>query len=434
MIRRIRNLNTYLSLTAPEAFIAVPRRWLSRGLRTFPAFRNRNYRIYFSGQFVSLAGSWLQTVAQGWLVFELTHSAFWVGFVIALSSLPVLFFGVLAGVVVDRFNTKTILYVTQALPMIFAAILGFLTLSGRADIFTISVIAFLLGLVNAFDVPARQTFTAEMVEYRHLSSAIVLNAAAFNGSRIIGPSLAGISIALLGVGGTFLINAASFIAVLISLWRIRVDASPPDTQAHPLTALREGLRYTFSRPDLRLIMFTVACVSIFGWSYIAILPVIAGDVFRQDATGLGYLYTAIGFGALTATVLISLFLSRLGPAPFILGGNIAIVGILVAFSYTANFRVALALMFLAGLALMVQMSVMNNTVQHSIDHALRGRVMSIFVTMFRGMSPVGAFLMGWLGDAVGPMWAVRLMAIPLVGTAVLLGARRRLIRHHARHV
>ncbi len=433
MIHKIKNLHSYLFTTAPETFIAIPRRVLSRGLGTFPAFRDRNYRIYFSGQFISLAGSWLQTVAQGWLVFELTHSAFWVGFVTALSSLPVLFFGIFAGVIVDRFNTKRLLYITQALPMIFAALLGVLTLSGIATIFNISVIAFLLGFVNALDVPSRQTFTAKMMDRKHLASAIVLNAAAFNGSRIIGPSLAGISIALVGVGGTFLINAVSFIAVLISLWRIRVDASPPDTHAHPVTALREGLRYTFSRPDLRLIMVTVACVSIFGWSYIAILPVIAGAIFHEGATGLGHMYTAIGFGAVTATILVSLYLSRVGPTRFILGGNIAITAVLLLFSFVTNFTIGLILMFFAGLALLAQMAVMNSTVQHSIDNAFRGRVMSIYVTMFRGMSPIGALLIGYLGDAISPQWAIRLMAIPLAGTVVLLVARRHLIRPHTRH-
>lgn len=434
MIHKIRNLHSYLFTTAPETFIAIPRRLLSQGLGAFPAFQDRNYRIYFSGQFISLAGSWLQTVAQGWLVFELTHSAFWAGFVTALSAVPVLFFGVFAGVIVDRFNTKTLLYITQICPMIFSAALGILTLSGRADLFNISVIAFLLGIINALDVPARQTFTAKMMDRAELASAIVLNAAAFNGSRIIGPSLAGISIALVGVGGTFLINAASFIAVIVSLARLRVDASPPDTHAHPVIALMEGLRYTFSRRDLRLIMFTVACVSIFGWSYIAILPVIAGDIFRQDAAGLGQMYTAIGFGAVSATILISLYLSRWGPARFIIGGNIAITAILLVFSFVDDFRIALALMFLAGLALLAQMSVMNSAVQHSIDNAFRGRVMSIYVTAFRGMSPIGAMLIGWLGDAVSPQWAIRLMVLPLAGVAVLLIIKRRMIpRHHILH-
>lgn len=430
VIKKIKNLNNYLFTTAPETFAAIPRRFLRRGVAAFPAFADRNYRIYFTGQFISLAGSWLQQVAQGWLVFELTHSAFWVGFVMALSSLPVLFFGVFAGVVVDRFNTKGLLYITQVAPLILAAMLGVLTLAGMATIFNISVIAFLFGLVNALDVPSRQTFTAKMMDRSRLASAIALNAAAFNGSRIIGPSFAGISIALVGVGGTFLINAASFVAVIISLWLIRVDAQPPDTHSHPVTALKEGLRYTFSRADLRLIMFTVACVSIFGWSYIAILPVIAGDIFRQDATGLGHMYTAIGFGAVTATVLVSLYLPRWGPVRFIVGGNAAIIAVLLAFSFVTHFSLALALMFLAGLALLAQMSVMNTTVQHSIDGNFRGRVMSIYVTMFRGMSPIGALLIGWLGDAVGPMWAVRLMALPLIATSVLLFRKRGLLPRH----
>lgn len=433
MIHKIKNLNSYLFETAPETFIGIPRRLLSRGLGAFPAFQDRNYRLYFCGQFISLAGSWLQQVAQGWLVFELTHSAFWVGFVTAMSSLPVLFFGVFAGVVVDRFNTKTLLYISQVLPMLFSAILGVLTLLGLATITNISVLALLMGFVNALDVPSRQTFTAKMMDRKHLASAIVLNAAAFNGSRIIGPSIAGICIALIGVGGTFIINAASFIAVIVSLMFIRVDASPPDTHAHPITALKDGLSYTFSRPDLRLIMFTVACVSIFGWSYIAILPVIAGDIFHEDAAGLGHMYTAIGFGAVTTTILISLYLQRWGPARFIIGGNSAITAILLAFSFVTDFSLGLVLMFLAGLALLAQMSVMNSTVQHSIDGSLRGRVMSIYVTAFRGMSPIGAFLIGWLADILSPQWAIRLMALPLAGVTVLLVMNRRLIPHTREH-
>ena len=420
MIHKIKNLNRYLVTTAPELFATVPLRWFKRGLGAFPAFKERNYRIYFAGQFLSLIGSWLQVVAQGWLVFELTHSAFWVGFVTALSSLPVLFFGLIGGVVVDRFDTKKILYITQVLPMVFAAILGFLTLTGNISLLHISVLAFLLGVVNALDVPARQTFTAKMIERRSLASAIVLNSAAFNGSRIIGPSFAGLSIALIGIGGTFVVNAASFLAVIGSLVLIRADTAPPETHPHPVAALKEGIRYTLSRRGLRLIMVTVALTSIFGWSYAAILPVIAGAVFHRGAEGLGQLYTAVGVGALCSTLLVSLFLHRLGPRPFMLGGSVLVTLALAAFSFVGRFDAGLGLMFLTGLGLMAQMSVMQTTVQHSINDAVRGRVMSIYVTMFRGMAPFGAFLIGYLGDAASPQWAIRLMALPLGITAAVL--------------
>lgn len=427
MINKIKNLNSYLAQTAPELFVAVPFRWFRRGLGAFPAFEDPNYRFYFTGQFVSLVGSWLQVVAQGWLVFELTRSAFWVGFVTALSSLPVLFFGLIGGVIVDRFNTKKILYITQFLPMLFASILGVLTLSGTVSLFFISVLAFLLGVVNALDVPARQTFTAKMMERRRLASAIVLNAAAFNGSRIIGPSFAGLSIALIGVGGTFLVNAASFLAVIASLAMIRADTRPPDAHPHPVTALKEGIRYTFSRRDLRLIMMTVALVSIFGWSYAAILPVIAGNVFHRGAGGLGHLYTAGGLGGLCSVLLVSFFLGRLGPRPFMIGGNILVAVALISFSFVERFDLGLILMFLTGLGLLAQMSVMQTTVQHSISDEVRGRVMSIYVTMFRGTAPFGAFLIGYLGEYAGPQWAIRLMALPILATAAVLVAKHGLI-------
>ncbi len=427
MIQRLKKLNNYLVWPTPEMSFALPRRWIKSGLGAFPAFRQRQYRIYFSGQFVSLTGSWLQIVAQGWLVFELTHSAFWVGFVNALSSLPILLFGIIGGVIVDRFNTKKILYFTQTLPMLFAGILGLLTILEIITLYHIAVLAFLLGMVNALDVPARQTFVAEIMERRRLASAIVLNAAAFNGSRIIGPSFAGLAIALIGLGGTFLVNAVSFLAVIVSLAFIRADTPAPETHPHPITAMKEGLSYTFSRPDLRLIILVVALISVFGWSYAAILPVIAADVFGQGASGLGYLYTAVGLGALCATLTISFFLPRVGPAPFILGGNVLLGLMLLSFSFVSHFGVGLGLMFFIGLALLAQMSVMQSIVQHAIHDSVRGRVMSIYVTFFRGTAPFGALLIGYLGEALGPQWAVRLMALPTLATAAILIRKRRLL-------
>lgn len=427
MINKIKNLNSYLVQTAPELFIAVPFRWFRRGLGAFPAFEDRNYRLYFIGQLISLTGSWLQIVAQGWLVFQLTHSAFWVGVVAALSSLPVLFLALIGGVIVDRFNTKRILYATQLLPMLFAAILGALTLSGFVTILHIAILAFLLGVVNALDVPARQTFVAEMVERRRLASAIALNAAAFNSSRILGPSVAGILIALVGTGGTFLINAASFIAVILSLMWIRINVAPPREHPHPIAAIKEGLAYTFSRRDLRLIITVVPLVSIFGWGYAAILPVIASEVFGQGAVGLGYLHTAVGFGALAATLLVSVLIHRLGPRPFIIGGNALLAASLLTFSFTSAFGLGLGTLFLTGFALIAQLSVMQSAVQHSIRDSIRGRVMGIYVMMFRGTMPFGAFLAGYLGGRFGSQWAVRLMALPLLVTVAVLVAKRGLI-------
>lgn len=431
MIKRLLSKTEYIKSVAPDVFFATPQRWFRRGLDTFPAFEDRNYRRYFLGQIISLAGSWLQVVAQGWLVFELTHSVFWVGFVSALSSLPVLFFGLFAGVIVDRFDTKKILYLTQILPMIFAGILGALTIFHVVTLFWISLLAFLLGVVNALDVPARQTFVARMMERKRLASAIVLNAAAFNSSRIIGPSLAGVAIALIGVGGTFLINAVSFIAVIFSLMLISVHAAPEEKEhPHPIIAIKQGLMYTFSRRELRFIMIMVAVGSIFGWSYAAILPVIAADVFHRDAAGLGSLYTAVGLGALAATLLISLFLERAGPRLFIIGGNALLACSLIAFSFVHDFAMGLALMFLTGFALIAQFSVMNSVVQHAIHDSMRGRVMSIYVMMFRGMGPFGALLLGFLGEYYGPQFGMRLMALPVAATAAILVLKRHILPQH----
>lgn len=402
--------------------------WLGRLGRAFPAFfEERNYRLYFTGQFISLVGSWLQTVAQGWLVFELTRSAFWVGMVAALNSLPILAFVVLGGVIVDRFSRKKILYLTQIAPLLLAAALGALTFSGAATLFNVGVLAFLLGVVQALDMPARQAFVPEMVAKRHLASAIALNSVIFNGSRVIGPSAAGALINWIGLGGTFFVNAASFLAVMASLAFIRVTPRAHETHLHPIAALGEGFRYAFGRPSLRLFMALAAVGSMFGWSYVSILPVVAANVFGGGAALLGHFYTAAGLGALLGAALISLYVKRLGPRPFIIVGSIVLGVSLFTFSFVANIALGFVLLFFAGLGLLGQFSVINSAIQHSIDDRMRGRVMSIYGLFWRGTAPLGSFLMGTLGEAFGPGWAIRIGAILLLACAACVVFLRRRI-------
>jgi predicted MFS family arabinose efflux permease len=206
-----------------------------------------------------------------------------------------------------------------------------------------------------------------------------------------------------------------------------VNAAPPREHPHPIAAIKEGLLYTFSRPDLRLIMAVVPLISIFGWAYAAILPVIASEMFGQDAAGLGYLHTAVGFGALAAILLVSVFIHRLGPRPFIIGGNLLLAVSLLVFSFISVFALGLGMVFVIGLALITQLSVMQTTVQHAIQDSIRGRVMGIYVMMFRGTMPFGAFLIGYLADLLNPQWAVRLMALPLIATTAVLVLNRRII-------
>lgn len=401
--------------------------WIKKIFSAFPAFRDPNYRLYFAGQLVSLIGTWLQMVAQGWLVLEITHSAFWVGAVSALGSLPILVFVLFGGVIVDRFSPKRILYLTNILPMMLAFTLGFLTLFEAITLFEIAILAFLLGLVNALDIPARHTFVAHMMGKRYLASAIALNAATFNGARIIGPSFAGILIALIGIGGTFIVNAVSFLAVIASLLGIYIKAYRREEHhtLHPLLAIKEGLWYAFSRHDLRLLMIATALISIFGWSPLAILPVVIQEVFHEGVRELGYLHSATGVGAVLAAVLVSLASQRMVPKRFIIGGNILLGISLLVFSFAFTIQLGLLLMFFVGFALISQTSVINSTIQHITQDRLRGRVMSIYVLMFRGMSPVGAFTIGYLAQHVGSQSAIRMGALVVLLTSAFLYLNRK---------
>ena len=426
MIRRItRTITRKIFPIEREDFVGEPEEigidesagWIRTIQKAFPALEERNFAIYFSGQFVSLIGTWLQTIAQGWLVLQLTHSAFWVGVVSACQSLPVLLFVLFTGVIVDRMSRKKILLVTQSLSLLFALILGLLTISGYISVPAICLLAFLLGTVNALDVPARHTFIAEMMGNKNLASAIALHSAAFNGSRVIGPAVAGLLIALIGTGGTFLVNAASFLAVIASLFLIQLATTRSATHSHPLDAIREGISYAFSRTTIRMFLIGAGIVSIFGWSYVSILPVEAEQVFHQQATGLGYLYTAAGIGALLGAILVSTYLPRTGPRTFILAGNALLGTSLFLFSFASVYWIGLICMFFLGLAFISEFSVINSTIQNMIQDQIRGRVMSIYVLMWQGMTPFGSFLMGTMAQHFGAPFAIRFGSLFVLGVA-----------------
>lgn len=381
----------------------------------------RNYQLYFSGQLISLTGTWLQTVAQGWLVLKLTNSAFLVGLVAAVSMFPSLLFSLFGGVLVDRFPKRKILIFTQTAAMCLALILGILTVLKIVTVTEIVILAFLLGTVNSIDVPARQSFVIEMVGREALASAIALNSGIFNAARIIGPGFAGILISLVGTGGTFIINGLSYIAVITALLFIRIDEEKPQgPHMSTLTAIREGIRYSFSEPVIRTLLLFVAITSIFGWSYSSMLPVIAQNIFHADASVLGHFYSATGIGAVIAMILISAFSRQIKASWFILGGNILFVLSLILFTFTTNTAVALLLLFFSGLGLISQFAMINTTIQHLADDRIRGRVMAIYSLMVMGLSPLGHLEVGFFTEHYGPQFAIRFgAAIVLIFAAIL---------------
>ncbi len=401
--------------------------WFKGILALFPALASRNYRLYFGGQVISMIGTWLQFVAQGWLVLKLANSAFYVGLVAAVSSLPAMFLSLFGGVIVDRFPRRSVLFFTQSAAMLLAFLLGALTLAHLAAIWNIALLAFLLGAVTAVDAPARQAFTVELVGKEFLPSAIALNSSIFNGARVIGPSLAGFLIAFVGTGGAFMLNGVSYIAVIIALFFIDVPFSAPPLYPSPVQAVKEGLGYSWRHPIIRTLLGFTVINSVFGWSYTTMLPVIAQNTFHTGAAGLGYLYAASGLGALLATVLVSGLSGKVSNVVFIVGGTVLFAASIIAFTFTSVMGWAMVFLFISGTGLIASFATVNSTLQRMVEDRYRGRVMSIYTLAFLGLTPLGNLLVGYLSEHYGTGLAIRFGAmIVLVGGLLLLAYRKRI--------
>lgn len=398
--------------------------YIGKVFNLFPALKNRNYFLYFSGQLVSLVGTWLQVVAEGWLVLTLTNSALLLGIVAAAASLPTLLFSLYGGLVVDRFPKKRILLFTQSSAMILAFIYGVLTVLKLINIWEIITLAFLLGIVTAVDSPARQAFVPEIVGKERLQSAIALNSGTFNAARVIGPAIAGILIVFVGTGGAFILNAISYLAVIAALFAMKVPEIYHKTSLNPIAAIKEGISYSFKHPIIRSLLFLIGVVSIFGWSYTTILPLIAKNVFGMGAEGLSYLYIATGLGALLATAVVSATAGKFSPVYYIFGGNFIFAAFIILFSLHISFIVSLIALFCAGFGLITQLTTLNSTIQHMVPNVLRGRVMSIYVLMFIGTAPLGNFEIGWLTDRIGPSLSIQIGAFIVLSFGLLMFLRR----------
>lgn len=385
-----------------------------------PAFKHLNYRYYFAGQLISLIGTWVQTVAQGWLVWELTHSAFWVGAITALSFLPITFFALFGGVLIDRLHTRHVLIFTQTASMVLALLLGTLIILGLANIWVVALFAFLLGTINSLDMPARQTFTIEMVGHDHLPSAIALNMGTFNTARVIGPAGAGIFIALFGLGPAFIVNGLSFIGPLIALSFMKIKSDIPNIHPHPIKAIKIGLHYAYSHPLIKNLLIFSSATSIFGFSYTTIMPLVADKVFNQNTTGLGYLYAAGGAGAIIGTLFISTFHKKFKTSHIILGGCLLFTISLFLFTLTKDLYLALPMMFLSGIGISTQIAMVNSTIQKTVDNHIRGRVLSIYTLAFLGTQPLGSFLVGLITEHFGPQFAIQFGAVILLMFALYL--------------
>ncbi len=366
------------------------------------AFRHRNFRLFFIGQLISLTGTWMQQVALGWLVLRLTNSPALLGLVAAASSLPILLFSLTAGTLVDRFPKRRILIVTQVVAMLLAAILALLTLTGAVQVWHIFVLAALLGTVNAFDAPARQSITVELVGRDDLLNAIALNASVFNAARTVGPAVAGIVVALVGEGPAFLLNTLTFLPVLAGLLLMRLPPFVQPAIGGRGQALREGLHYIRrEEPRVRALLMQVGALSFFGFVHIPLMPVFARDVLNAGVSGLGWLSAASGMGALIAALVLAQ-LPRTAPRGWIVTVALFLhMPLMVSFTMSRSLPLAMLCMFGTGLAGVCSMALSNTLIQSMVPDGLRGRVMSVFTLLLLGLSPLGGMFAGLLAEAVG---------------------------------
>jgi MFS family permease len=368
----------------------------------FGALRHRNFRLFFVGQLISLVGTWMQQVAQAWLVLTLTNSAFYVGLVGALGSLPVLLFALPAGTVADRMSKLKLIIMTQTAAMILAFILAGLVYARVVTVWHIIVLAALLGVVSAFDVPGRQSFFVEMVGKDDLMNAIALNSSAFNVTRVLGPAAAGILIGKLGVGMCFLLNGISFLAVLMALFAIRIPpyrptALPPSAWAH----IREGLGYVRRDRRMLAIVVNIAVLSVLGYPFLVLMPVVARDVLHRGAMQFGWMSSAVGLGALSGALLLAAYSRQLPKGRVLRGAAMAFGLVLAAYALSRSLPLVLVLLVLTGFAMIISTATTNTLLQTLTPDHMRGRTMSVFTLAFVGMGPIGAFQAGYFADRIG---------------------------------
>ena len=397
----------------------------------FRSLRVRNFRLYFTGQLVSSIGTWVQTVAQGWLVLRLSHdNGSSLGIVVSLQYIPMLVMGAWAGVLADRVSKRNLLIATQLVEASFAATLGVLTVSHVVHLWMVYLLSFLLGTATAFDMPARQAFAAEMVGPEDITNAVSLNSTIMNVSRIAGPAVAGVMIAVSGVGACFFVNAASFLAAFLGLWLIR----PAELFASPRVArargqIRAGFAYSWQTPDLRRIFCVMALVGLFCFgSFIILGPLLAKVAFHGDAGTYSELAAALGVGSLLGSLLIA---SRRTPTDGLLYGSCAAMGVLVLCTAASpNLWLAVPALATTGIVFMVFMSMMTATIQLVSVPEMRGRVNSVYSLLSMGTTPVGGPIIGYIASHAGPRlaysvggWAA--LVAGLVAWTTVFGERRR---------
>jgi MFS family permease len=374
----------------------------SRASVAFRALRHRNFQLFFGGQVISLVGTWMQTVAEAWLIYRLTGSSVLLGVLGFVSQIPIFLLSPLAGLAADRWRRHRVVIATQTISMMLAFILAALVLTGRIRVWEIIVLAASLGTVNAFDVPARQSFLIEMVGREDLLNAIALNSSMFNGARVAGPAIAGILVALVGEGWCFLLNGVSYLAVIAGLFMMHIDTTQSvHDGAAPLEKLREGFRLVRQTIPIRALLTLIGLVSFMALPFSVLMPIFANRILGGGASAYGTLMGAVGVGAMFGALTIAMRQQLRGLGNVVSYSAVGLGVALVIFSFSRWYWLSLAALVLAGLTMMLQFTSTNTLIQAMVPDQLRGRVMALYSMMFLGMTPIGSLLAGTIASHIG---------------------------------
>ncbi len=400
--------------------------------QTFASLKYPNFRLWFSGQVVSLIGTWMQATAQGYLVYELTGSPVMLGIVGFANGIPVWLFSLYAGIVADKISRRKLIMITQGSMMLLAFILALLTFTDLIRAWHIVILALLLGTANAFDAPARQSFVVEMVPREDLTNAIALNSSVFNLGTIIGPSVAGLVYAWLGPAWCFTINGVSFIAVLTALSMMRLPQRPPVTitETSVRRNLTTGIKFAFADENIRVLLIMLATSAMFGFGLLNLMPAWATNVLGGDVRTNGLLLSARGVGSLIAALMIAYVGGRIVRGKLWTAGSLVMPFALIILALFRNLPVSLLMLVVMGWSLMSVVNITNALIQTHIPDELRGRVMAVYILVFQGSFPIGSLIAGWLAGITNEAITVFSFACVILIIAVLIQVRQPSIRNY----
>lgn len=397
----------------------------SRFPRMVIALRHRDFRLFWSGNLLSNIGTWMQNIAQGWLVLELTNSPFWLGVVGFASTIPILLLALVGGVIADHMDKRRLLIITQSAMMVFAFTMAVLAWLRIINVNEITLLAMGTGIAMAINTPTYQALVPQLVPRRDLPNAIALNAAQFNMSRVVGPTLGGFAMALVGVAGNFFLNGLSFLAVIFAIKQIRYGRNAPMEEGRFWQKLKQGFVYVFRHEEMAVLVGLVAIGSLLAVPYLTFVPYFARDVLRSDARGLGILMACSGIGSFLAAVTMAWQARLHRRGRLVCFAAIGFYSSIIAFTFSRSFYLSAALSMLAGYWLIMMAATLNTLLQHFAEDSMRGRAMSIYSTAFLGLPPIGSLLAGSLSHLISAPHAIAGMTfVALVGTVYLYASRK----------